>query len=219
MSAVNYKDSTLLTKHPRYIILSTKMEGKAVLIFLGFVSCVFAEYSMKPKCDKQCLSDRGCGLGYYCKTVGCNSFCRPVDVIGPLDRVPIDSIIPGGKGDSFIGGGSLDRIIPGGSVDRITLGRKGDSIIPGGSLDRIIPGGSVHNLIPDGSVGRVIRGDSARRIIQGGSLDRIMSGGSVDRIFPKGCIDTCFSRKQCNFNEDCQNRNGCNKCVRVNSYT
>ncbi|XP_063424047.1 uncharacterized protein LOC134707869 [Mytilus trossulus] len=233
------------------------MEGKAVLIFLGFVSCVFAEYSMKPKCDKQCLSDRSCGLGYFCKTVGCNSFCRAVEVIGTLDRVPIDSILPGntvssgclrscrltGRQDCrrfcqrMVDNSQLDHILPGGSVDRIALGGNRDSIIRRGSLDRIIhsgsldritlagkgdsiiPGGSVHNLIPGGSVGRVNRGDSAGRIIQGDSFDRIVSGGSVHRIFPKSCVDTCFLRKQCNFNEDCQNVNGCNKCVRVNGYT
>ncbi|CAC5381511.1 unnamed protein product [Mytilus coruscus] len=192
------------------------MEGKAVIIFFGFIACAFAAYPVKKACEIECSSRLDCQTGYHCQTVGCNRLCRPERVI--LSNTVVRSDI--------ITSGCVERCMLQGGQDCRRLCQRSVDSFPGDSLDRTFTGALVDPI----RSGSLVRGISAVDSIRSGSLvrrispvDSIRSGSlvrrisPVDSIFSKGCQNTCISRG-CNFNEECVTRDGCSVCVLAKTY-
>ncbi|VDI21753.1 Hypothetical predicted protein [Mytilus galloprovincialis] len=186
------------------------MEGKAVVIFLGFISCVFAaSYPVTKKCDNECSSRLDCGRGYYCQTIGCNRRCTSLNL--PIDNAHIDRVV---SQNTF----SLECELRCRQQGRVGCRRlcqqNGDQFL----VDQRFSGDFLDHSFQGSSVDRTFPGASLGSIRSGSLVDRIRSIGPVDSTHHKGCVNMCISRNQCNFNEDCVSRNGCNVCVRVSSY-
>ncbi|XP_063424149.1 uncharacterized protein LOC134707913 [Mytilus trossulus] len=196
------------------------MEGKAVIIFFGFIACAFAVYGVEKPCEIECSSRLDCLDGQSCQRVGCNRLCRPGRVILSNTVVGSDIISAGCVQRCLNRGGIGCRSLCQRSVDPIS----GGQLIPGGLLDRhTLPVGSIRS---DSLVRRIspvssIRSDSlVRRISPVGSIrsDGLVGRIShVDSILHKGCHNLCISRG-CNFNEECVTRDGCSVCVRGKTY-
>ncbi|XP_063424060.1 uncharacterized protein LOC134707878 [Mytilus trossulus] len=212
------------------------MEGKAVVIFLGCISCVFAGYPVTKKCANECSSRLDCGRGYYCQTIGCNRRCTSLNL--PIGNAHIDQVVSQDtfalecelrcrqqgrvgcrrlcqqNGDQFL----VDQRFPVDSLDHSFQGSSVDRAFPGDSLGSIRSGSLVDRIRSIGPVDRTFPGASLGSIRTGSLVDRIRSIGPVESIHHKGCENMCISRNQCKLNEDCVSRDGCNVCVRVSSY-
>ncbi|VDH92983.1 Hypothetical predicted protein [Mytilus galloprovincialis] len=199
------------------------MEGKAVIIFFGFIACAFAVYSPKggKACEIECSSHSECLDGYKCQTEGCDRMCRPGRVILSNAVVGSDIILAGCVQRCMDRGGLGCRSLCQRSVDPFS----GGQLIPGGLLDRhTLPVGSIRSesLVRRISPVSSIRSDSLVRHIS--PVGSIRSDGlvgrisQVDLVLHKGCKNTCISRG-CNFNEECVTRDGCSVCVRAKTYT
>ncbi|XP_052064568.1 uncharacterized protein LOC127704512 isoform X1 [Mytilus californianus] len=195
------------------------MEGKAVIIFFGFIACAFAVYPVKKACEIECSSHLDCQTGYSCQTVGCNRLCRPKRVILSNAVVRSDIITSGCVERCLVQGGQDCRRLCQRDVDSFP----GGQIITGDSLDSTLTGALVDSIRSGSLVRRIspvdsIRSDSLVRRIS--PVDSIRSGSLVRRILPVdsiGCKNTCISRG-CNFNEECVTRNGCSVCVLAKTY-
>ncbi|CAC5381509.1 unnamed protein product [Mytilus coruscus] len=131
------------------------MEGQAVVIFLGFISCVFAVYPVRKTCVSECSSRLDCQRGYQCQTVGCNRRCRPATL--PIDHLSIDQVV---SQDTF----SMECVQRCRQQGRVGCRRlcqqtgdlPVDQIFQGDSLDRTFPGASVDRIRSDSLTGRIL---------------------------------------------------------------
>ncbi|CAC5381514.1 unnamed protein product [Mytilus coruscus] len=181
------------------------MEGKAVIIFFGFIACAFAVYPVKKACEIECTSHLDCQTGYSCQTVGCNRMCR-------LERVILSNAV---VRSDIITSGCVERCLVQGGRDCRRLCQSNVDSFPGG---RIITGDSLDSTLTGALVDTIRSGSLVRRI---SPVDSIRSGSLVRRILPVdslGCQNTCISRG-CNFNEECVTRKGCSVCVPAKTYT
>ncbi|XP_063424086.1 uncharacterized protein LOC134707892 [Mytilus trossulus] len=218
------------------------MEGKAVIIFFGFISCAVAVYSVKkPVCEIECSSHSECLDGYSCQTEGCDRICRPRRVILSNSAIRSDIISSGCvqrcmdrgelgcrslcqrsldslSGGQIIPGGFLDSGFQDALVDPIRLDSLVRHTLPVG--DSIRPGSLVRRISP---VGGSIRSDSLVRhnspvgdsILLDSRLGRMSQVGSIR----SGSLLGRISQVDSILHKDCQNTcisRGCNfneECV------
>ncbi|XP_063424126.1 uncharacterized protein LOC134707900 [Mytilus trossulus] len=149
------------------------MEGKAVIIFFGFIACAFAVYSPKggKACEIECSSHSECPEGHSCQTEGCDRMCRPRRVILSNSAVRSD----------MISSGCLQRCMDRGNLGCRSLCQRSEDLLSGGQIN---PGRSLDSRFQDALVDS-IRSDSLVRHTS--SLgDSIRSGSLVKHMSPVG---------------------------------
>ncbi|VDI30032.1 Hypothetical predicted protein [Mytilus galloprovincialis] len=149
------------------------MEGKAVIIFFGFIACAFAVYSPKggKACEIECSSHSECLDGYKCQTEGCDRMCRPRRVI--LSNAVV--------GSDIISAGCVQRCMDRGGLGCRSLCQRSADFLSGG---QIIRSGSLDSRFNDALVDS-IRSDSLVRHTSSVG-DSIRSGSLVRHILPVG---------------------------------
>ncbi|XP_063424102.1 uncharacterized protein LOC134707894 [Mytilus trossulus] len=149
------------------------MEGKAVIIFFGFIACAFAVYSPKggKACEIECSSHSECPEGHSCQTEGCDRMCRPRRVILSNSAVRSD----------IFSSGCLQRCMDRGNLGCRSLCQRSEDSLSGGQIN---PGRSLDSRFQDALVDS-IRSDSLVRHTSSVG-DSIRSGSLVKHMSPVG---------------------------------